>query len=506
MRTETQEWLEENLVYAKGNFRLKGNRTDATLLNIAPKLLQLGLDMPTGVEWETWKAEIVELDTQARAEARNSAGKLHTSELEYVEAKMEEYGIVFTDSGAIRYDDGTGGIPARVSDVINRLKLDLAMHNRNRPLNENGEQMGPKLLSELITPSLEVKQANFAIDRLKALRSDLRFDPRNTLDLDQWGYDLLKIYGVDVDDRPQQIMVLKHMLWTIKRKIYGHMEIANPLMLVVYSHRGGVGKTKFLECLAKPFAWGYNKNGKLASIVEGNNYKAMIYGKYLIDFAELAISHTIRDKWGKLDTGAMNEIKNAFTASTAEERAMYTSTNEAIDQTAVFCSSSNIHVYDVFQDYSGMRRFYEIKFDPDNGGDKKEFWRAALPLFDQLVDVYKAIDENDDKGFYHVTQPFFHEIVAEQEAMSRIDSFGQYCRVAEVEVISAEEEGYAPITIEKLRSKFNEYLTKRGDTQWTMAHLLFVLSQKDMTPRLVTNAKGKIEEVFYIRTTKGDNL
>ena len=507
MNERTKQWLDANLSVSRGELKLQGNRTTATLQNTGVKLLTLGLNVPSQEEWDEYRNDVISMVQVAQAGATNGF-KLYDKEQEFVQDKLDDLGIIFKDNGTVRTAHETGELVTGSNNVVGKLKLEMALYNRSRPNGPDGRQIGHKLLSELIMPAYENIEHEFFTRRLVDVREKLKYNPDPDFVLDEWVTDLLKIYGTEVTDKPQQVAAFKHLLWQIKRKLFGHITIAHPLMVVIYSHKGGTGKTKLLECLMGPMLWAYNGDGRLSDVIDGNEYKAMVQGKYLVDFAELAITRAIRDTKGNVDIGALNAIKSAFTSPTVSKRRHYGTVNDVIDQTAVFASSSNMHVYDIFKDTSGMRRFYEIKVNPDFTTPLgKNFWKKALPLFACMEQVYQQIDENDDRGYFYPNQPYYNEIAEEQDEMSRIDAFGQFCALTRVDIISEEKDGYLPVNITKVRSDFNKFMEKRGDYPWTMGHLTFILAQKDITPVLVLNSKGLYDEVLYVKQLKdGDKV
>jgi hypothetical protein len=350
--------------------------------------------------------------------------------------------------------------------------------------------MFPKLQAELIQTALDFYLDTVNQDRLSKVQYALAYKPG--VNVRKWCEALLDAYGID--SSPVNVEMLLHMLYLVKRRVYNIIGNERPIFFVFFSRKQGTGKTTLISKLADPFPFAYTGDGVLANLTNANDYKAMVRGKYLVDFQELAISSSIKGDRGEVDPGVIAKIKQAITTGVVSGRNMYAASNSVEAQSAIFSSSSNVHIYDVISDPGGMRRFWEFRLEPKGVVD---FALANEILYD-VDEVYKAIDENDPFGFYHPGSPYWAEMNKIQESYAKADSFSQFLRAKGWDVSPSQEHGMEPISSTKLRNDFNHWLALRGDREWSMSGLLRLLAQKDIIPQRIKQPNGRVDDMLYV--------
>jgi hypothetical protein len=495
---EMNKWLESNLTYKKGVFKVTGNFRAVDYLAVSSKMLKDGTYPPTAEDFKEWCDNV---KNEVESVQSGKSEEIFDDIRDWVQSKLNTYNIIFNANGTMSVETDSGIYDKNLDGLIATLKTDLAFYNQHIPKDLDGNPLGCKLDRDLISSCICLIREKQAQQREEAVRKKLKFDPNSKIDIDVWIKGIFDIYCVDYMNAPWNIEMFKHMLYLIKRKIFNRTEKEMPIFFVIYSNRQKVGKTTFFEKLSQPFSWAYSKNGNLSSLLTATDAKAMIGGKYLIDFQELALSKSLQNNSGDLDAGAMAKIKAALTTETLDGREMYTTVNDVRRQSAVFVSSSNIHIYDVINDAGGMRRFWEFKFNVDAKKDPT-FYIAADEYWEDLIEVYRAIDENDPKGFYCSTNKYWSEMEETQSKYASMDAISNFCLHKNWEIsMDGPQENYEQMKLTKFLSAFNRYQTTNGDRPWKRWSVKNLLSQKDIIPVMI-DINGVKEDILYVKQSQ----
>jgi hypothetical protein len=261
-----------------------------------------------------------------------------------------------------------------------------------------------------------------------------------------------------------------------------------------------MGKTTFLKKLLTGFEWAYSPSGILTHLLRPNDHKAMTRGRYLLDFQELAIGN-IRGADGSVDESVVTALKSIISTETIGGREMYASVDAVERQSCVLCSSTNKHLWDVINDPSGMRRYWEFNMCPPKVFDP-EFYLAANVYFENILDLYRAIDENNPVGYYHPSLDTWKPMRAIQESYARENPFLAFAHTRGWEFCSDGSDGAKPVPVRYLVDKYNQYLEDRGDPKWTAKHIVWVIAaNQDLMPQYIA-VDGKQKEIFFVKGYK----
>lgn len=190
---------------------------------------------------------------------------------------------------------------------------------------------------------------------------------------------------------PIDIAALSHWLWQVKRRSQGDKSVFE-LMPIFVGKQGG-GKSMATRALLKSWT-GYVLNIKVNELSDSRMYES--YSKNFIAFA---------DELEGADRTDMNALKNQITTEFNSYRIMYSTNVVTEPMTCSFIGASNRRINEVFFDYTGMRRFYEIICQ-----DKLD-WTTLNSM--NYLELWQSIDESRERGY--LTEEVRHLLEAVQD-------------------------------------------------------------------------------------------
>lgn len=147
------------------------------------------------------------------------------------------------------------------------------------------------------------------------------------------------------------LVVLKHMLWQVKRKING-LRTKHEMMLVLTGDQG-VGKSSMLrDYLFKPL-------GDLA--YSGAGFQALADERQGRLFSDHYI--ILFDEMSGAARSDMERTKQLITSTVFKQRRMGTTSHDSLPMNATFFGTANYALDTLIKDNTGMRRFGELKVD-----------------------------------------------------------------------------------------------------------------------------------------------
>lgn len=412
---------------------------------------------------------------QMRLEQAKGKDELFDSEREFIEFEAKKLGFSELPNGTcVKVEDGFTHDFNRdhfKSYLIERM----TQYNRTIP-KVDGKPVRTTLQKDNIQAVLDNLSNEQGTARKQRWMQEHVFQGHG--DIDEVVTDILSIYYIKTT--PENIAAFKHMLWSIKRKAY-RKDIPFPLFFTFQSNQGGMGKTWLVRLMA-PEPWMFRSGASLNDVGKPKEFKSTIRGAHLIDFEELAMDDTDMHH-GTLNPGKLASLKALCTADTVSSRGMYTSANVVEWQSAVLAASAQIHIYDLVQEPAAMRRFWEFKLEPpkdfDRMGKDASFWITANKYWDNIGEIYKMIDENDDKGFYHPGLPEYKNMGIIQDGYSKADAITLFLESKRWVLAEASDrypdpnnyriinEEVKEITLEKLASLFKTWKESMSDKGWT---------------------------------------
>lgn len=200
------------------------------------------------------------------------------------------------------------------------------------------------------------------------------------------------------DCQLHDIAVFKHFLWQVKRKL-NELPVTYHLMLNI-TGKQGVGKTAAVSRLLAPLGTLVQKR-KLKELSDDRS--SYLMGRIAVVLCEELAGGSNAD---------IESLKAMITAEDMSSRRLGTNSDVTNAQNVTLISTANISVSEVIADSTGMRRFYEVKFN-----ESKEPCWAALKAVD-IMDVWRSIDHTIDTPY---TLEYKDIIETKQNALVRPD-------------------------------------------------------------------------------------
>lgn len=166
-----------------------------------------------------------------------------------------------------------------------------------------------------------------------------------------------------------ELAVVKHLLWQIKRKMFGKK--VSEHMMVIFRGRQGAGKTEAVRALFMPIK-SWFKNASLREVTD-DRWRHFLKDAYVIFCDEL--QHA--------EYASVDALKNILSAEALDSRRLGTNNYDNLVQNATFLGASNKPLPELIRDPTGMRRFFEIttldKMDWEtiNSVDPLRIWRSV---------------------------------------------------------------------------------------------------------------------------------
>lgn len=277
------------------------------------------------------------------------------------------------------------------------------------------------------------------------------------------------------------IEMMKHLIWSIKRKMFDK-NIPFPVFFTFFSKIMGTGKSYFIsDILGYPFRDKVNSEGELAQLFAENDRKALIYGNWLIDFQELTMPENLCHADGSVKESAKNLFKQICTSQQLGGRQLYTDEGAKLRQSAVFCSSTNKHIYQVVHDEDGMRRYWEFDWGIKDKAEIDSDYSAKIQS--KMAEIYAMFDENFDDGYYHPKSPYFKQMEDAQERYRYVSFIRQFVNEMRITFIPKYEIGCKTITKRELYDElFNPWQRDEGK-DWKLSGMVGALnSSLDVSP------------------------
>lgn len=272
-------------------------------------------------------------------------------------------------------------------------------------------------------------------ERITELYRTVQLTPNYTTDdslLQRW------LVAVTGEVRAPDLLVMKHFLWQVKRKLAG-LPTSYEMVPILFGPQG-TGKTKALEALTKPISFatvGLNLDEVVAPSLYPN-----LSNNYIVILDELA-----RSRGGEFKE--VDAFKRIISAREVSSRKYYKQSLGTYEQNCTFVGSSNFKVDDIIYDSSGMRRFYQINTK------KEQFDWVAINELDYSSLWRYSVDESLESPYHH-SHEAFRLIADAQEDLRDITS--QEAWVSQIGI----ESGEVRVSIKDAYSSYVQYCEESG--------------------------------------------
>ena len=281
------------------------------------------------------------------------------------------------------------------------------------------------------------------------------------------------------------IVMMRHMLYSIKRAVFGYRPPDCRFMYTFFSRKQGTGKSQFVKHTTDPFRFTFTDQGTLDMLVNKNDLKALTSERMVIDIQELAST-------GDFTKESYAALKSAITSDSVGGRVLYSVESEAQPMLSVFMSSTNIHVADLIRDETGLRRFYSFDFHNQR---KENDWVAIDKHWSYIASVYKRINELGPAPLTD-KMPIFSELEKVQEDYKRMsDVILDWERETGNHIVKDHGSNTRKISKQDLHTSLKKYCLEREGFNLklnTMRNML--ISRHSIYPV----SEGEVEFYYYI--------
>ena len=268
--------------------------------------------------------------------------------------------------------------PSNLNNIISANASARALNSEKYPISEK------MLLSQIEYNKIKTRQSNLdSIVTNSKYNSDERFS-------DEYFGRMHKTAKI-TQDKDIFISLMKHFLWQVKRRIL-ERKTYNDIMICFYGKQG-VGKSFLMNAIFGNILDSfYNASISLDNLMD-ERWTRALNTQYLMNIEEMDAG-----KLGNISGKHLALIKKVITGSEATYRPMGTNTTEVIKIKASFISNANFHFYDIINDESGMRRFFEFRVGIEEG--KRLDYAEVAWLKENAAKMYSSINENLERGYW----------------------------------------------------------------------------------------------------------
>ena len=329
------------------------------------------------------------------------------------------------------------------------------IYNRSIPKGEDGKSLLVKPLSvQLMPKAFDCMRMELALKGREMLHKSLRFTGKNDERLNE----LIQVIADTFRyEHEADIIMLKQFFWTLKRRIFSK-PVETPIFFS-FTGVSGIGKSRFIKDIIPTGAM-YDFC-KLDMINNELLLMAMVDRDILINFDELVTEHTMEETkaWQQIAN-----LKRVITQDIFTTRRHNSHDTISVHNMVVWCSTSNIPIYDLVCDATGMRRFYSMESKLTRWNVKEGIDYTKLnELIENISELYQLIDEGDDKGFLHISLPGFDMITEIQGKYAKENQITRWMLSRSEDMILTEEGCDDAIESYDFIKQFNNWRKVNGD-------------------------------------------
>lgn len=335
---------------------------------------------------------------------------------------------------------------ADIYSTINPTEMQtvITVNQSAKKLNTDNGVDGKILLSMLEYNKVETKRL-----QLEELIESVKHNPADADFADKYldvMYDAMMIK----EDREIFRTLMKHFAWQIKRRSM-ERRTYNDIMISFFGNQG-VGKSYVVNNIfGSIFKKFYNASISLDNLMD-ERWTVALNSQFIMNIEEMDAG-----KMGNISGKNLAMIKKVITGSEATYRPMHTNTTQTVKIKTSFISNANFHIYDIINDESGMRRFFEFNLAVARGS------RIDSTKVSKLVEhagrFFSSINEALERGYWDTTNEVGVKITAIQESYIKKPAIVEFCEQLEV----VNDMGYSDcIAFETLYDQYTAYCIDQG--------------------------------------------
>ena len=457
MNEKMKTRVKQTFSLEKGSWKLLSNRTNKTVAEVA-RAIGRAVVSEGNVELlaelgglSAWLEKELEEHTNSIAITKaNIAAQTpvidHVTPPDYIKQVLTRRGITISDAGNsfTRKVSAKQQVNMTSDDILTVLYADLYGHNLGRPTAQ-------KLKEGEIKNQLFFSLLNGAHRTQAKMGEALEYVEGGEQVLNKWLKDLHSLLRIR-EPLPVWNMLMKHMMWLIKRNVYS-AEVKNDIWLQIMGKQGTGKSYVARKVLFSPINDFYIET-ELSKIDDIDREVAKFTSNFVVNFDEVAIGNT-NDPQHKVGKKMLNNLKAILTRDVITVRTYHSQKQENRKKTFTAFSSANTHLYDVIFDETGMRRFFE--FNSDQPKDDQYNHDEVARLGGLSLEAWKAVDENIVEGYWSKGSDEGRYIFKAQESY-----FPTYSTVAMW--VKDAEVGAGTTTLEDAYTDYQDYCRTSGNS------------------------------------------
>lgn len=319
----------------------------------------------------------------------------------FILSTFKSNNICLIEGGTFMYDN----VRMEEIDIVAKLEAAIANWNRNNP---NIRISSPELKAALAELKVDKKK-----DYIKKMIENLMYDKECEKDLDQFLELTHKTFNISEELSIFKV-VMCHWMWLVKRRIHAKSVINE----IVVNFKGcqGTGKSYYIkEVLTKIFGEFRVLNAQIDSIQDPRNYH-----EFSSKFIHFLDEFSSSDNKKVYTTNELNCFKQIITSDALSYRILGTNNSTTIIPRTTLIGCTNKNFYNIINDSSGMRRFFEFNIQNKQNTYNDKDMEILKGLSEK---AWKGIDDEMDYGYLKFNSEIGKKIQDIQETYIREDSF-----------------------------------------------------------------------------------
>jgi hypothetical protein len=280
------------------------------------------------------------------------------------------------------------------------------------------------------------------------------------------------VKAVTGNESPEDITVMTHFIWQIKRKMR-ELAVIDHIMPVIFGPQGS-GKTIAITKLLSPIAH-YTLNFGLEEFTD-SRFAVSLSNNYVAFFDELAGA-------SKAEIGL---LKRQITSSENDFRHLGTNVMDKVRNRCTCIGATNTSLDLIIKDSTGMRRFWEIS-------SQEMTDREIINSLDYVA-LFKSVDETRDGGYL---KELFPSIAQKQHELVSKCEVGLF--VEELDLSPTKDGPTRVIKVADLYSAFQDFCKKSGIMHVPTVSVFGKKLRAFNLVRKVQKIDGKTYNVYEVR-------
>jgi len=271
-------------------------------------------------------------------------------------------------------------------------------------------------------------------DYLYTLRKNIAHQKTSTTEMEKF------CRAITGKNDPVIVAVMNHFVWQVKRKVFG-LPVTYHMMPIIVGPQGNGKSTAIREHLLTPLN-DFIMTPKMNHFHDEKHYEGFQWN--YVAFC---------DEMAGAERADIDGIKEWISKDEQTGREMYSTSQVRYKQNCTAIGCSNKSVQTLLYDPTGLRRFFEIRTNPNMEQD------GGWDLLKQIdfVALWQSVDEQSNKI---AIGPYSTEIEALQEEMRMADNAEMY--MVETDGIPANTDDVKDVATKTVYSDYSNYCFEHG--------------------------------------------